>query len=138
MLGVPPLKSTGGLLFADQQAGVGGIARYQPPGRVAGIGKLFGCAAKRCATVVANDGTTVIEPRSNRADGLLAAVANPSLVQCHSVGAAPTLPVIGAIVIDAGLLGFWLISINPSWVRIAADAYAERLLESSSLFLQDS
>ena len=60
------------------------------------------------------------------------------LVLAFRTGTAPTLPLIAAIVLDAGLLGFWLISINPSWVRIAADAYAERLLESSSHFLQGS
>jgi hypothetical protein len=57
------------------------------------------------------------------------------LFLAFSGGTAPTSLLIGAIVVDAGFLGFWLASVNPSWVRIAADAYAERLLESSSNLL---
>jgi hypothetical protein len=35
-----------------------------------------------------------------------------------------------ALLVNAALLAVWVFVITPAWVRIAADAYAERLLES--------
>ncbi|MCU1300704.1 MAG: hypothetical protein JWQ87_988 [Candidatus Sulfotelmatobacter sp.] len=37
----------------------------------------------------------------------------------------------GAVGVDVGILSFWLFCANPPWVKIAADAYADRLLEAS-------
>ncbi len=37
----------------------------------------------------------------------------------------------GTTIVDAGILAFWLFGANPAWVKIAADAYADRLLEAS-------
>jgi hypothetical protein len=34
-------------------------------------------------------------------------------------------------VVDASILAFWLLWTNPAWVKIGADAYADRLLEAS-------
>lgn len=38
-----------------------------------------------------------------------------------------------AILVDAFLLGLWLLVITPAWVRIAANAYADRLLAACEL-----
>jgi hypothetical protein len=45
--------------------------------------------------------------------------------------AVPAALLAGATVVDAGILAFWLFSADPAWVKIAADAYADRLLEAS-------
>jgi hypothetical protein len=37
---------------------------------------------------------------------------------------------LSAIAIVALLLAWWLVRIRPSWVKIVADAYAQRLLAS--------
>lgn len=42
-------------------------------------------------------------------------------------GVVPAVPA-AAVLIDALLLAFWMLRITPSWVRLTAFAYAERLL----------
>lgn len=36
-----------------------------------------------------------------------------------------------AVVVAAGLLVFWLLTVNRAWVRVAADAYARQLVETA-------
>jgi len=38
---------------------------------------------------------------------------------------------VGATVVDIGIFAFWLFWSDPMWVKIAADGYADRLLEAS-------
>ena len=38
---------------------------------------------------------------------------------------------VATTLVNAGILAFWLLWANPAWVKIGADAYADRLLETS-------
>ena len=53
----------------------------------------------------------------------------PVVRALNADGAVPTVA-IAAMVLNAVLLLLWLFWITPSWVRVAAEAYAQRLLES--------
>jgi hypothetical protein len=42
-----------------------------------------------------------------------------------------------AVVVAAGLLAFWLLIVNRTWVRVAADAYARQLIETAETLAAD-
>ena len=48
----------------------------------------------------------------------------------------PSALTVSSLLINAFLLACWAFFINPEWVRIAANAYAERLLASSEMLQQ--
>lgn len=48
----------------------------------------------------------------------------------------PSALTVSSLLISAFLLACWAFFINPEWVRIAANAYAERLLASSEMLQQ--
>lgn len=45
------------------------------------------------------------------------------------------VPALGVAIVE---LVFWIAIVSPNWVRVAADAYADRLMESVELLLQDA
>lgn len=50
-----------------------------------------------------------------------------------SVHHSPSTLLVSSLVLDCFLLLCWILLINPEWVRISANAYAERLLASSEV-----
>lgn len=58
-------------------------------------------------------------------------ILSGSLIWSARVRMTPAALLDGAVAVDIGILAFWLFCANPAWVKIAADAYADRLLEAS-------
>jgi len=56
--------------------------------------------------------------------------AGVSVVRALIVDGSVPAVAIAAMVLSAVLLSLWIFWIKPSWVRVAAEAYAQRLLES--------
>ena len=55
-------------------------------------------------------------------------VALGALAGETQLGVAYTIALFGALAIDVAALVFWVVFVSPEWTRVAADAYAERLL----------